>query len=236
MEKNQLRVYVVDDEREVSNLIVLYLEREGYQAKAFYDGTEAQAAIKADPPDLAILDIMLPGRDGLEILKSIGNDQKFPVILLTGRKEENDRIIGLELGADDYVPKPFSPRELIARVNAIFRRIETIRNSASHSPLQKAEIRSGDLTLDLAGRRLLFNGASFHLTSMELSLMELLMGNPGRVFPRSELLLHVWDNENIGETRTIDVHVRNLRQKLQALIGSSSSIQSVRGVGYKFEN
>lgn len=233
------RIYLVEDEKEISDVIVMYLEREGYIVTPYYRGDEALDAIEDDPPDLAILDIMLPGVDGLDILRKIRDETNLPVIFLTSRRDEVDRVLGLELGADDYVPKPFSPRELVARVKSLFRRIEDYReqeNDSDDPTGSDSRVSGRRFTLDLDGHRLVTRKSFVKLTSTEFTLLKLLMGRPGKIFTRRELLDRVWGDEFIGETRTVDVHVRNLRRKIQSAGASPDIIQSIRGVGYKFED
>jgi len=227
---------VVEDEKEISDIMVMYLEREGYQVTPFYRGDLALEAILQEPPDLAVLDIMLPGIDGLEILKKIRKESYLPVIFLTSRKDEVDKILGLELGADDYISKPFSPRELAARIKSLLRRVDAYRMSQIGKKHTGNLLKSRGFSLDLNGRRIVSKNSSIKLTSTEFSLLQLLMERPERIFPRNEILSHIWGDEFMGETRTVDVHIRNLRKKIKMAGGPMNSIQSVRGVGYTFEN
>lgn len=230
------RIYIVEDEKDISNIIVMYLEREGYKVIPFYRGDTALEAILDTPPDLAILDIMLPGIDGIEILKEIRNAPYFPVIFLTSKTGEVDLILGLELGAEDYIPKPFSPREVVARVRSLFRRIEMNRPGKVKNSENRNVIQTRRLTLDLNGRRLIFKKQSIKLTATEFAILKLLMGRPGRIYSRTELLDLIWGDEMEGETRTVDAHIRNLRKKIYEVGGFLDSIQSIRGVGYSFED
>lgn len=229
-------IYLVEDEREVADTVAKYLEQEGYMAKAFYRGDDALEAIRKHPPDLAILDIMLPGIDGLNLLKEIRKSLFFPVIFLTSRKDEIDRVLGLEIGADDYMPKPFSPRELVAKVRSLFRRIEYDRKGQAETKEAQDRIQSRSLVLDLSKRKLFFGKDSIELTPTEFSLLELMMRHPSKIFLREDLIEHVWGHDFGGSTRTIDVHVGNLRQKIKKLSGAEGFIRGVRSVGYAFED
>ncbi|MFP4496662.1 MAG: response regulator transcription factor [Vulcanimicrobiota bacterium] len=228
-------IYIVEDEKDIADVVFKYLQRDGFNVKVFYRGDLAMEAIRERPPELAILDIMLPGMDGMEILRNIRKDYFFPVIFLTSRKDEVDRILGIELGADDYVTKPFSPRELVAKVKSLFRRIEYTQKTIQQEENKKEIIESRYLTLDLAGRNLYYGKETIQLTTTEFSILQLLMEHPGRVYPREQILELIWGDDFIGETRTVDVHVRNLRKKLEELCGTTQYIHSIRGVGYKFE-
>lgn len=242
---NLNRIYVVEDEQEISDIINLYLEKNGFQVTSFQNGEEALKKLIEDPPDLALLDIMLPGRDGMEILRELRKVSNLPVIFLTSRKDELDKILGLEMGADDYIPKPFSPREMVARVKSLLRRMESYRahedksngnGNGNGNGTMEHTIKTRRLILDLDGMRLVTPTTSIKLTSTEFAMLRLFMNRQGRIYTRTELLELIWGTEFEGETRTVDVHVRNLRKKLQAAGGSIDSIQSIRGVGYSFED
>ncbi|MDQ7839262.1 MAG: response regulator transcription factor [Thermodesulfobacteriota bacterium] len=229
-------VYIAEDEVEIADMVVRYLEKEGFEAKAFYRGDRALEEILRQPPDLAIIDVMMPGMNGLDLTREIRKLHLFPIIFLTSRKDEVDRILGLEMGADDYVTKPFSPRELITRVRTLFRRIEFTRQSLSRESGARSTVESHGLTLDLSRRKLFFGKESTELTAIEFSLLEHLMKAPGRVFTRDELIEAVWGKRSADPTRSLDVHIRNLRQKLEALMGTGDMIRGIRGVGYAFED
>lgn len=238
---NSNRVYVVEDEKDISDIITLYLEKQGFLVTSFQNGEEALKMLIEDPPDMALLDIMLPGKDGLEILRELRKVSNLPVIFLTSRKDELDKILGLEMGADDYIPKPFSPREMVARVKSLLRRMESYRaredkNNGNGNGNSENMLKTRRLTLDLDGMRLISPTNSVKLTSTEFAMLRLFMSRQGRIYTRPELLELIWGEEFEGETRTVDVHVRNLRKKLQAAGGSIDSIQSIRGVGYSFED
>ncbi|MCD4784570.1 MAG: response regulator transcription factor [Candidatus Eremiobacteraeota bacterium] len=235
MFKNK-RIYIVEDEKEISDILVMYLKREEYKVTPFYRGDTALEAILDTPPDMAILDIMLPGIDGIAILKEIRNAPYFPVIFLTSKIGEVDRILGLELGADDYIPKPFSPREVVARVRSLFRRTEISRPGKAKNGENQNVIQTRRFTLDLNGRRLISNKKSIRLTATEFAILKLLMGRVGRIYSRTELLDLIWGDEMEGDTRTVDAHIRNLRKKIYEVGGFPNSIQSIRGVGYSFED
>src|SRR6266536_3098444 len=202
------RIMVVDDEAHIIELARLYLSREGYQVEGVGDGTQALTRFGQLKPDLVILDIMLPGMDGLTICKEIRKQSQVPIIMLTARDEVTDKVVGLELGADDYLTKPFHPQELVARAKALVRR-------------ERHEVRFGDARLQLRPK--------------EFDLLALLARHPGRVFQRSELLDLVWGYDFPGYTRTVDVHVQQVREKLAAAKITDPSIQTVWGVGYRLE-
>lgn len=232
----QRRIYIVEDEKAISEIICLYMEREGYKTIPFYQGDAALYAIEADPPDLIILDIMLPGIDGITLLGKIRETSDVPVIFLTAKKEELDRILGLELGADDYVTKPFLPNELVARVRSLFRRVDEYRQDSEKSHEPTNIIKAKNLTLDLDSRRLLSKRESVGLTPMEFMLLQMLMERPGRIFQRAEMEEMIRGGEAERDTRAMDMHVRNLRKKILEVSGLSDTIKSVRGVGYTFED
>ena len=214
-------VLVVDDEPTIREIVARYLEREGYRTLEAADGIRARELLEQDPPDLVVLDVMLPGADGLELCRWIRSRSRLPVIMLTARGEESDRIVGLELGADDYVTKPFSPRELLARVKAVLRRAETW--------LEEPELALGDVVVRRDSREATVAGALVQLTSKEFDLLTILLGNPNRVLSRELLLDRVWGLAFPGGTRTVDMHVASLRRKL----GRPELVLTVRGVGYK---
>ncbi|MBM3124397.1 MAG: response regulator transcription factor [Chloroflexi bacterium] len=219
-------ILVVDDEPSIVQLARLYLERDGFRILAVPDGPSALDAVHSHKPALVVLDVMLPGFDGLEVcrrMRSVGNDT--PIIMLTARDEDVDKIIGLELGADDYLSKPFNPRELLARVKAILRRSGTGRKTVGKL------LHRGDLTIDPGSREVSLCDQRLHLRAQEFDLLLTLAGQPGRVFTREQLLEMAWGFEFYGQTRTVDVHIAHLRKKLE---GASVRIETVTGVGYKF--
>ena len=220
-------VLVVEDEPKIVEVLALYLEREGYQALAAGDGRTALDAFRRKQPDLVILDLNLPEMDGLELCRQIRKESSLPIIMLTARDEETDKLIGLELGADDYVTKPFSPREVIARVRAVLRRTAASRRSED-------VLRAGDLVLDPSRHEARRGEEPLDLTPTEFRLLEVLMGNPGRVFTRLQLLDLVQGEAFEGYERTIDAHIKNLRQKIEPDPRRPSHVLTVYGVGYKF--
>ena len=223
------RVLLVEDDATVSEIVVRYLAREGFEVFAVGDGYEALARAAAEPPDLVVLDLMLPGLDGFEVCSRLRARTPVPVIMLTARGDEDDRIIGLELGADDYITKPFSPRELVARVKVVLRR------SNSPTVVAPAEtIVTHELTIDVAGHIVLRAGAIVSLTAREFDLLTFLATRPGRVFRREELLEQVW-GYTYGDTATVTVHIRRLREKIEDEPSSPRMLTTVWGVGYRFD-
>ena len=218
------KILIVDDEPGIRNLISAYLRKEGYEIFEADDGEKAVKAAHAFKPDLIILDIMLPGMNGLEVLTQIRRESNAYTIFLTARTEETDRIVGLTLGGDDYVTKPFSPKELVARVNAAFRRLQT--QTRPQSILLSQHIR-----LDHKSRNVLVEDNPLELTQMEFDLLATLMEHHGQVLSREQLLDHVWGTAYYGETRVVDVHVGHIRQKL-----NDRFITTVRGIGYRFDD
>lgn len=222
-------ILVVDDEPNIVELATLYLENEGYEVQPAYDGEEALRLFRERHPALIILDIMLPVLDGWEVCRRVRAESDVPIIILTAREAEVDKVVGLELGADDYLTKPFSPRELTARVRAVLRRY--VRPVAE----QPAEtLRFGELVLDLARRRVTLAGSEVQLTAKEFDLLAVLASNPGIVLSREKLMEKVWGYDYYGDTRTVDVHVRHIREKLSDSTDSPRFIETVRGVGYRF--
>ena len=218
------RVLVVEDDRDIADLVRLYLERAGYATDAVFNGSDAPAAVRREQPDLVVLDLMLPGLDGLEVCRALRSDAKtaaVPVIMLTARAEESDRIAGLELGADDYVTKPFSPRELVARVKALLRR---------SAPSRASVLRHATITMDLDRHTVVDDETEVHLTAKEFLLLQYFLEHPGRVLSRDLLLSDVWGYQYTGGTRTVDVHVRRLREKIPSL---AADIATVKQFGYK---
>jgi DNA-binding response OmpR family regulator len=232
MPAEKKKIFIAEDEPEIQDFVRKYLIRENFDVVTFNRGDTALETILKNPPDLIILDIMLPGKDGIEVLKKIRQNLYVPVILLTSKTDEADRIVGLELGADDYVTKPFSPRELVARVKSLFRRIEAIKTQ----PEREEIINSRNMTLNLKRRSLTINDIVIELTSIEFSILKLLMGKPGRIFTRDEMLSYIWGDDFTGETRTVDVHIKNLRKKIKQAQGTEDAIRAIWGVGYTFED
>jgi len=222
------RVLVVDDEPVVRDVVVRYLRREGFATVEAADGDEARALIEAEEPSLVVLDVMLPGTDGLELCRWIRARSGLPVILLTARVEEADRIVGLELGADDYVTKPFSPRELTARVRTVLRR-------SRPAPPTEGRLRVGELVLEGASRTAARGGAPLTLTPKEFDLLWFLASHPRRVFSRDTLMDRVWGYRAAADTGTVTVHVRRLREKIEPDPTHPAHLQTVWGVGYRFD-
>jgi len=222
------KVLVVDDEDSVRELIELYLVKEGFEVIHGQDGREALRLNGEHHPDLVILDLMLPGLDGWEVCRQIRVNSRVPIIMLTARSEEVDRIVGLELGADDYVVKPFSPRELVARVKAVLRRGTSAAEEA------EALVFPG-LRVDRVQHRVEVDGEEVHLTPTEFRLLWCLASRPGRVFSRAELLDRIWGYDSESDARTVDVHIKRLRQKTKASESRQFAITTVWGLGYKFE-
>jgi DNA-binding response OmpR family regulator len=219
-------VLVVDDEPIVREVVVRYLEREGYSTLEADHGDRARDLIERTSPDLVVLDVMLPGTDGLELCRWIRSRSDLPVIMLTARGEEADRIVGLELGADDYVTKPFSPRELAARVRSVLRRASTNGRSGER-------LSFGDVELDADTREVRKAGEELRLTAKEFDLLWFLAAHPRRVFSRDQLMIRVWGYEAALDTGTVTVHVRRLREKIEADPSRPRHLQTVWGVGYR---
>jgi len=224
------KILIVEDEKDILQLVKLYLDKEGYRTVTASTGSEGLKQVRAEKPDLVVLDLMLPEIDGLEVckrLRSAPETAMLPIIMLTAKAEESDTIIGLELGADDYVTKPFSPKTLVARVKALLRRLE--RKPEEGQP----RYTYGNLVMDLARHELTVQGEEVPLTAKEFGLLEHLLRNPGRVLTREVLLNAVWGYEYYGTTRTVDVHIRRLKQKLPVL---DDAIVSVKSLGYKLKD
>jgi DNA-binding response OmpR family regulator len=224
-------VLVVDDDATVSDVLMRYLSRAGFQVAYAADGLSALAEAAANPPDLIILDLMLPGIDGLSVCARLRRTTQVPVIMLTALGEERDRIAGLEVGADDYVTKPFSPRELVLRVQSVLRRsaVAPVRPEPGEQPLV-----DGDLEIDTVGHHVRLRGEALPLTGREYDLLTFFLRQPGRAFSRSELLAEVW-GWSFGDHSTVTVHVRRLREKLEADPAAPKRITTVWGVGYRYE-
>jgi len=221
------KVLVVDDEPIVREVVVRYLRREGYATLEAGDGDRARDLIEREAPALVVLDVMLPGTDGLALCRWIRARSDLPVIMLTARGDEADRIVGLELGADDYVTKPFSPRELAARVRTVLRR-------ATAEPAQEERISTDELEIDAATREVVKAGAPLRLTAKEFDLLFFLASHPRRVFSRDQLMDRVWGYEAAFDTGTVTVHIRRLREKIEDDPSRPRLIETVWGVGYRF--
>ncbi|HZB75643.1 MAG TPA: response regulator transcription factor [Solirubrobacteraceae bacterium] len=223
-------VLVVEDETTIAEIVAEYLRRAGYETRTVHDGRAALAAWDERTADLVVLDLMLPHVDGLEVMRRIRATpgDRTAIIMLTARGEESDRIVGLRLGADDYVVKPFSAAELVARVDAVLRRVDT-------SPAAEAPLRFADLTIDSTGRRAIVDGVELALTQREFDLLLFLARHPGQAFTRYELMDQVWRHPYISDTSTVTVHIRRLRSKLEPDPAQPRWIETVWGVGYRFQ-
>lgn len=221
------KILVIDDEPSIVNLVSAYLKPEGYEVHTAADGPAGLKAARAFKPDLIVLDVMLPGMDGIELLSRLRRESDVYVILLTARTEETDKLVGLSVGADDYVTKPFSPRELTARVKAALRRMKAGPGSGAEGGV--LSFRS--LRIDIDARQVTVDERPVELTAIEFDLLRVLAENRGRVLTREQLLEKVWGGEYFGEMRVVDVHLGHVRQKL----GDGGFIATVRGVGYRFE-
>jgi len=222
-------ILIVDDEENIRNLVRAYLEADGFAVHAAADGPQGLTLFRRYAPDLVILDVMLPGMDGLEVLQRLRRESDVYVLLLTSRSEETDRIVGLTVGADDYLTKPFSPRELVARVKAILRRGRS--GAADEAALNFAHVR-----IDEQRHTVLRDGQPVDLTALEFKLLRTLAAEAGRVLSREQLLERVWGYDFYGDDRVVDVHIGRIRQKLEADPANPQHIVTVRGVGYKFED
>jgi len=222
-------ILIVDDERRLLNLLREYLEQDGYQVETATNGREALFAARDHKPDLIILDLMMPEMDGWEFMRLHRQERNTPIIMLTARVDDVDKIAGLEMGADDYLTKPFSPRELVARTRAVLRRT----SAAAEEP---EVLRAGNLVLDLTARRLALEEQSVELTPMEFELLATLMRHPGRAYSRLELLENTQGYAYDGYERTIDVHIKNLRKKIEPQPSDPQFVLTVFGVGYRFND
>lgn len=222
---SQQHILIIEDEPKLAGLIADYLAQAGYATSQVDNGLEAVAKMRETAPDLILLDLMLPGKDGIQICQEIRAFSQIPIIMVTARVEEIDRLLGLQVGADDYICKPFSPREVVARVKAVLRRSA---HYPADSPGERLVIEEERFSASYAGQRL-------DLTPVEFRLLKTLHAHPGRVFSRSQLMNELYDDYRIVTDRTVDTHIKNLRRKLDAISGSHELIHSVYGVGYKFD-
>lgn len=227
MYNSNLRIMIVDDDENIGQLIRLYLEKEGYRTEYYRDGLNALEAFKKNPPHLMILDIMMPKMDGWEVCKRVRKISQIPIIMLTAKGETFDKVLGLELGADDYIVKPFDPKELVARVKAVLRRTKEIKED-------EQIISYPNLTISLTDYTVNFRGHDIDCPPKELELLYFLASNPNKVFTREQLLEQVWGYDFYGDSRTIDVHIKRIREKLIPEM-DDWGIKTVWGVGYKFE-
>jgi len=222
------RILIIDDESSIHTVLSAYLKAEGYEFQSCYDGRAGLAAARSFKPDIIILDVMLPGMDGIEVLTNLRRESNVYVILLTARSEETDKIVGLSIGADDYLTKPFSPRELIARIKAALRRLR----NPSDLDGDADNLRFKHVRMDVGARRVWVEEQLIELTSIEFDLLLALAQNQSLVLSREQLLEKIWGYDYFGDTRVVDVHIGHIRQKL----GDESLIETIRGVGYRFED
>lgn len=221
------KIFVVEDEPRLAALLADYLRSNGYGVECISDGREVGPRVREEAPDLVLLDLMLPGKDGIEICKEIRAFSSVPIIMVTARVEEIDRLLGLELGADDYICKPFSPREVVARVKAVLR-----RSGARSAP---AQAQAQGLTLDKGRYKAILHNKDLELTVVEFQLLHFLAANSGQIFSRSKLMDRIYPDHRVVSDRTIDSHVKKLRRKIEAAAPGEEWIHSVYGAGYKFE-
>lgn len=226
MSKN--RILVVDDDPNISRLVKMYLEKEGFEVETAYRGDEALKAFRESAPNLVLLDVMLPGMDGWQVCREVRKLSNIPVIMLTAKDETFDKVLGLELGADDYIVKPFEPKELVARIKAVIRRYQ-----GAETP-DKEMIFPG-LSINISAYAVTYRGRSLDMPPRELELLYFLASHAGQVFTREQLLEKVWGYEYFGDSRTVDVHVKRIREKLTDSEDLGWAIKTVWGVGYKFE-
>jgi two-component system response regulator RegX3 len=223
------RILVIEDEPAIAEAVEYALESEGFDVDALANGAEALAVAQANQYDLLVLDLMLPGLSGIELCRRLRTESSVPILMLTAKDAEVDRVVGLEIGADDYVTKPFSMTELVARVRALLRRRELDSREGG------ARLRVGDLEVDLAKHQASVGGEAVSLTAFELKLLSLLAAEPERVFSRREIMQHLWDSDYVGDERACDLHVSNIRRKIERDPASPERLVTVRGAGYKLQ-
>ena len=220
------KILIIDDDENITELISLYLNKEGYHTRIVHTGTEAMSVFKSYMPNLVILDLMLPGKDGYDLCKEIRQTSNIPIIMLTAKGETFDKILGLELGADDYMVKPFDTKELTARVKAVLRRFTPKEDKTKQIVLP-------NLSINLTNYSVMHNGEKIDMPPKELELLYFLASSPNQVFTREQLLDRIWGYEYIGDTRTVDVHIKRIREKINS--NEDWAIKTVWGIGYKFE-
>lgn len=225
------KILIVDDDEHISELISLYLTKEFYDTKIVYDGEEALRQFRLFSPNLILLDLMLPGIDGYQVCREIRQQSNVPIIMLSAKGEVFDKVLGLELGADDYIIKPFDSKELVARVKAVLRRYQPAQ-AAQTKPAGKY-VEYQDLTINLTNYSVVYKGKTVDMPPKELELLYFLASSPNQVFTREQLLDHIWGYEYIGDTRTVDVHIKRLREKIKD--NPNWALSTVWGIGYKFE-
>lgn len=229
---NKQKILIVDDDENIANLISLYLTKECYETRIEHDGQSALDAFKEYAPNLILLDIMLPGLDGYEVCREIRRESKVPIIMLSAKTEVFDKVLGLELGADDYIIKPFDSKELVARVKAILRRYTEAPAPVEKKPDEK-RVEYKDLIINLSNYEVIYKGKPVEMTPREIELLYFLASSPNQVFTREQLLDHIWGYEYAGDTRTVDVHIKRIREKIADT--DQWSIGTVWSVGYRFE-
>lgn len=222
------KILIADDDRNIVELLRLYIEKEGYSTIIAYDGKQAISTFKNENPDLVVLDVMMPEADGWQVCKEIRKTSDTPIIMLTAKGETFDKVLGLELGADDYMVKPFETKELIARIKAVLRRFDTKEKVSAD------EVTYDNISVNLVNYELKLNGEIIEIPPKELELLHFLASNPNRVFTREQLLEEVWGFDYFGDSRTVDVHIKRLREKIENIEGNWT-LKTVWGVGYKFE-
>jgi two-component system response regulator VicR len=234
------KILVVDDEKLIVKGIRFSLMQDGYEVDCAYDGKEALELAKATAYDMILLDVMLPEMDGFEVCQQIREFSDVPIIMLTAKGEDMDKILGLDYGADDYITKPFNILEVKARIKAIMRRTDAVRKASEKKAAEEQKnssiLENGDLKLDCDNRRLYVEGREVNLTSKEFEVLELLVRNPGRVYGREKLLDDIWGSDFPGDVRTVDVHIRRLREKIEANPSEPKYVQTKWGIGYYFHN
>lgn len=226
------KILIVDDDSNIADLISLYLMKECYETRIVGDGDAALAAVSAFEPDLILLDLMLPGMDGYQVCREVRSSKDTPIIMLSAKGEIFDKVLGLEMGADDYMEKPFDSKELVARVKAVLRRYHKQQNVAVAESNDKI-VAYPDLTINLTNYSVTYMGEPIDMPPKELELLYCLASNPGRVFTREQLLDQIWGYEYVGDTRTVDVHIKRIREKLHD--NENFKISTIWGIGYKFE-
>ena len=228
---NKQKILIVDDDENIAELISLYMTKECFETKIAYDGESALQEISGFSPDLILLDLMLPGIDGYQVCREVRQKSQTPIIMLSAKGEVFDKVLGLELGADDYLEKPFDTKELVARVKAVLRRYKA---SAPSAPVSNAkQVTYPSLTINLTNYSVIYNGRTVEMPPKELELLYFLAASPNRVFTREQLLDQIWGYEYVGDTRNVDVHIKRLREKIKD--HESWRIATIWGIGYKFE-
>lgn len=229
---NRQKILIVDDDENIAELISLYLTKECFETSIVHDGEAALKAVDKFEPDLILLDLMLPGIDGYQVCREVRAKSQTPIIMLSAKGEVFDKVLGLELGADDYMEKPFDSKELVARVKAVLRRYRPgVQEKPAEQTIKRVDY--PDLSINLTNYSVLYNGQSIDMPPKELELLYFLAASPNQVFTREQLLDHIWGYEYIGDTRTVDVHIKRLREKIND--HDSWRIATVWGIGYKFE-